>query len=739
MPGRRDTNGRSGRARRDPSQIVVGIPRGLLYFHYQPLWSTYLASLGLRVRVSDPTDRSLLEKAQTVTASDLCLPVKAFLAHVARLIDQVDWLFLPRITSVDPENYMCPKILGLTDMVRNIFPSLPGLLDPVINLKPPKPQGTAAALDWVGRHFTDSRPALDRAWSAAVEAQKEFNRNVLHDPRKTAEWFEAGKRRRLSATEGRPHRVALIGRRYLIFDQALSHHLLGILEKQGVEILTAESVPDESARRLARKLPKKVYWELGKDLVAAGMYFAESPEVDGVINVSSFGCGQDSFTSKLVEHYVTKGSSRPFLNLVIDEHDADAGMKTRLEAFLDMLEDRRKGKGRPLPEDATRVEAGRVAALGAGAAEAGDACRNEDRMHLTIPHMGHLHIGFENVFRNLGVHITMPPRPNKEAAWLGARHSPDCACLPFKLNLGNMIQALNQGATDVIMPGGFGPCRFGYYGSMQELILRDMGYKFRMGSADDPDSLRDMLATVRRIAGLRSRWDSYRVFLFILYRIALVDHAVAHSLRVRPREREKRSTDRVLRQSIDLVDATRRFVDLLPTWRRIDKLFRSIPIDRDRPVVRIGLVGEIFMVLENHANMNIEERLGEMGVEVHRGLWLSDWLNDRFRFMPFRRHTFRWALNEAAPYLYSPCGGESVNSVGHAVHFAKERLDGIIHLMPFTCMPELVAQTIMNRISEEYGIPVLTLAFDEHTSSGAVQTRIEAFVDCIRRRATLLK
>lgn len=715
-----------------PTQ-TVGIPRGLLCFHYLPLWSTYFSRLGLRVRVSEPTDRSLLETAQSVTGSDLCLPVKVFLAHVERLKDEVDWLFLPRVMSVSPDAYMCPKVLGLTDMVRNVFPRLPGLLDPLINAKLPKPLGFVQALEKVGRPFSESTEQLRAAWQEAESAQAEFDRDLLIRPFEAVfqSWSTETLRQEHEKPRDQRYRVAVIGRRYLIFDAALSHNLFGLLARQGVSIVTPDHVPSELLSDLYGRLPKKVYWQFGKNLVAAGMFYAERSGVDGIINVSSFGCGQDSFTTKLVEHHVGKATDKPFLNLVLDEHSAHAGVNTRLEAFLDMLEGRKKaGRVGPRPK---RKE-GPSPSLPLQTTQLTAEEQSADNMHLTIPHMGHLHIGFENVFRNLGVHITMPPRPNKEAIWLGARYSPECACLPFKLNLGNMIQALQQGATDIIMPGGFGPCRFGYYGAMQEQILRDLGFQFRMGSADDPDSLHDMLATIRKIAGLRSKWDSYRVFLFILYRIALVDRAVAHSLRLRPRETEKRAADRALKQSIELINATRRFVDLIPARLRVDRLFAAVPIDRKKPVVRIGLVGEIFMVLENHANMNIEERLGEMGVEIDRGLWLSDWLNDRFRFMPFRRNTFQWALKQSAPYLQNPCGGESVNSVGHTLHFARKGLDGVIHLMPFTCMPELVAQTILDRISTDYNLPILTLAFDEHTSSGAVQTRLEAFVDLIKRK-----
>jgi predicted nucleotide-binding protein (sugar kinase/HSP70/actin superfamily) len=165
------------------------------------------------------------------------------------------------------------------------------------------------------------------------------------------------------------------------------------------------------------------------------------------------------------------------------------------------------------------------------------------------------------------------------------------------------------------------------------------------------------------------------------------------------------------------------------------RLFDAVPVERQRPVLRVGVVGEIFMVLEDYANMNVEARLAEMGVEVHRGLWLSDWLNDRFRFLPFRRNQSRWALRSASPYLFSPCGGESVKSVGKSAYFARQGFDGIVHLMPFSCMPELVAQTILARLSSDFNLPILTLTYDEHTSSGALETRIEAFVDLVKWRA----
>ena len=120
-----------------------------------------------------------------------------------------------------------------------------------------------------------------------------------------------------------------------------------------------------------------------------------------------------------------------------------------------------------------------------------------------------------------------------------------------------------------------------------------------------------------------------------------------------------------------------------------------------------------------------------MGVRLSKSVWLSDWLNDRFRFRPFRRNQFQLAWKKALHYMEFPAGGESIKSVGKALHYARKGYDGIIHLMPFTCMPELVAQTVIARISHDYHLPVLTLIYDEHTSSTGLQTRLEAFIDLL--------
>ena len=355
-------------------------------------------------------------------------------------------------------------------------------------------------------------------------------------------------------------------------------------------------------------------------------------------------------------------------------------------------------------------------------------------MKLSVPYLGMLHLAYARVLRNLGVDVLLPPKPTEKTLNLGTKYSPEFACLPFKLTLGNMIEALDLGANAIFMPGGTGPCRFGYYDAVQDQILKSLGYRFTMGSAENPDCLSDMLHLMKRIAGFRTKGALFKLFYFILLRLSCLDYALGRYFSAKPREAISNEADRVFRESIQLIDSSLSFPGLLRARLKVSSLFRKIALKPGVNPLRIGIIGELFMTVEPSANTGIDMRLARMGIEVWKSVWLSDWLNDRFRFKPFTRNQFKLSARYAYPYLRFPAGGESMESVGKTVLFAKRGVDGIIHIFPFTCMPELVAQTILAKVQRDLDIPILTLIFDEHTTQGGVDTRVEAFIDLLERR-----
>jgi predicted nucleotide-binding protein (sugar kinase/HSP70/actin superfamily) len=355
-------------------------------------------------------------------------------------------------------------------------------------------------------------------------------------------------------------------------------------------------------------------------------------------------------------------------------------------------------------------------------------------MKLTVPHMGLLSVAYTRVLRQHGVDMQPPPKATVKTLNLGVKYSPEFACLPFKINLGNMMEALDNGADAILMPGGYGPCRFGYYGIIQEQILRELGYKFTMSTTDNPDRLSDMIDTIRDISQIKNRYDGYSVFFLILMRMAALDKATALYHYHKPREINRGETDQVLQQAIGMIDLADSYTKLFKTMPQVKKMYRDIKIDKNFRPVTIGVLGEIFVVIEPFANLEVEKKLGELRVEVKRGVWLSDWLNDRFRFKPFRRNQTKYATKLARGYLNFPSGGESIETVGKTILFQKKGVDGVLHIMPFTCMPELVASAVINRISKDKEYPVLSMTFDEHISEANIITRLEAFVDLLERR-----
>jgi predicted nucleotide-binding protein (sugar kinase/HSP70/actin superfamily) len=322
--------------------MKVGIPRGLLYYRYFPLWQTFLQELGCEVVVSSPTTKEMVSLGAGVAVSDLCLPIKAYFGHILSLRDRVDLLFVPRYISIEEDAYMCPKFLGLPDMVANAIQPLPPLIDYPINYKGRKKMTESLFYGKVGKLFCRDSRKIRQAYRMGLERQGNFRRL-----QQGGEPFEKALERSISfpdkiGPQGRGDTdkptIGLVGRPYYLSDPFLNK---GIYEKvlaRGYCIMTTESLTEREVDRQISKLSKRVYWSFGREMVGSGFHFAEDPEVKGIINLASFGCGQDSFNWEIVSYHV-KGKGDPaVLSLIFDEHWSDGGLVTRLEAFFDVIE-----------------------------------------------------------------------------------------------------------------------------------------------------------------------------------------------------------------------------------------------------------------------------------------------------------------------------------------------------------------------------------------------------------------
>ncbi|MHB8171427.1 MAG: CoA protein activase [Thermincolia bacterium] len=358
-------------------------------------------------------------------------------------------------------------------------------------------------------------------------------------------------------------------------------------------------------------------------------------------------------------------------------------------------------------------------------------------MKVTFPHMGNMYVCVKALLEEMGVEVVVPPQTSKRTISLGTRNSPEFACLPMKVNIGNFIEAHELGADTIVMAGGVGPCRFGYYAQVQREILKDLGYDYKMVVLEPPEKhISELLGNIRYVTGNKSWFQVIMALRLAWYKARALDELELWVHRLRPREYKKGEAERVYRQAIRDIDQAKTCREVLGAATKAGREFGEIQADWTKKCLKIGLVGEIFVVLEPFANLNVEKHLGELGIEVERSIYLSEWINEHL-FMGLLRKVknSKEAKKSARPYINHTVGGHGQDTIGHTVLYKQEGYDGVVQLAPFTCMPEIVAQSVLPKVSRDYDIPTLSLVVDEHAGEAGVMTRLEAFVDLLSRKS----
>lgn len=358
-------------------------------------------------------------------------------------------------------------------------------------------------------------------------------------------------------------------------------------------------------------------------------------------------------------------------------------------------------------------------------------------MKVTMPNLGNLiSIAGKSLLSNLGHEVILPPPNSKRTLDLGVRYAPEYCCLPLKIVLGNFIEALEKGADTIIMAGGWGPCRFGYYAEIQRMILKSLGYKFEMISLEIPrGNLIRVLNQFNRLRNKKSFSSSMRAFKLAWAKVIAIEELEKEALKARPRENIKRAVSKILKKGLSLIDN-------INSIEEIEKIKQEILINynkiiegnENKDLVKIKLVGELYVALEPFVNHNIEEKLGDLGVEVERGVSVQPWISSMLKFLKSSNEQEDIIEKAAKPYLSQSVGGEGQSTIGHIVLASEKGMDGAIQVIPFTCMPEIVAETISKKVSEDLNFPVLTLIYDEQTGEEGLITRIDAFVDLLKMK-----
>mgnify|MGYP005834541655 CR=1 FL=1 len=319
----------------------VGIPRALYYYQYYPLWKTFLEELGAEVVLSDVTNKKVLDEGVRSCIDEACLPVKLFYGHVLNLKDRVDYLFIPRLTSVSKGEYICPKFGGLPDMIRHSLKDLPQIIDTEVNMRKSK-EGSLASAFKVGRYFTDNSNKIVDAYKKALISYREYRETVKKGVLPSD--LLDKKLRVVSGTGSEVLNIALIGHVYNLYDSFINMNMISKLGQDGINVLTVDMIDNRHINQKSEILNKKMFWNFGRKAVGGVLHLVDTQDIDGIIYVMTFGCGVDSFVCDLIERRIRRSRDIPFTVITLDEHSGEAGMNTRLEAFTDMIRWRKRNE-----------------------------------------------------------------------------------------------------------------------------------------------------------------------------------------------------------------------------------------------------------------------------------------------------------------------------------------------------------------------------------------------------------
>lgn len=342
--------------------------------------------------------------------------------------------------------------------------------------------------------------------------------------------------------------------------------------------------------------------------------------------------------------------------------------------------------------------------------------------------MGNYSPVFARGLEDLGYDVVSPRRSSRLTLERGAAISPEDLCLPFKLNMGNFLSAIQDGAEAIVTFNTHGYCRFRYYTILQQILLWETGRTIPFIMFTPWHGITELwrptpFSCLRRIRTWR-----------LLYRmVRLVEKVEDKAWYYRPREQVRGHTTECMSECLAAIAAVRNLEELHECETHIDQRFGSIDIDTGVSPPRVGIVGEIYVVSEAAINMDLDCMLGILGIQVSHGIRLSRFISHCWPGARRRRAKI------ARPYLSTRVGGHGLTTVADSIEFAHAGFDGIIHVAPFGCMPETTVRPIIARIGREMDIPVLSLSYDEQNARSSYETRLEAFTDIISFRGSKLQ
>jgi predicted CoA-substrate-specific enzyme activase len=739
---------------------VIGIPRVLSFYDYFPFWRAFFKELGHQVVVSKETNKRQIEKGLSLVPSETCYPVKAVYGHIVDLMERgVDAILLPceidcETDSNDtPRSFNCPYVQSVPYMVGAVIGKRANLLSPVLYRRMPRKE-QYRELQKLGKALGHLSQRIDRAIEAAFEAQDLFARSC----RKRGEEILRG----LGPQE---KAIVFLGKSHNSFDPGLNLHVPRKLRTRGFLTIPYDFLPISSIR-----LPghySNVVWKNTQDLLRILSLMRSDRRLMPVI-LTNFGCGPDSFLLKYLE---AEMEGIPYLVLEVDDHTGDAGIVTRIEAFLDTIEHSRPASRHKSP-GLNLIIQGKKGMMDHFRPDPTLMRKLENRT-LYSPYVSQaFSVIMEAALKGVGIDACILPKPDDRSEVLGRQVTSGRECHPYIVTCGEFVKMTELSGFDpcraaIFIPNYDGACRFSQYALGHADLMHRLGH-------DDVPVVGPLTST---------RFDEFSRLFGLNFTMSLwkgwIAAEVLERLRfhVRPYERDKGATDQVYAKGIRSIAKVlerpsgslmhdRRLLSALK--KGVEALY-AVPVDRRKKRPIIGIVGEFYSVLNSWANHDLIRTYEALGAEVKihgltvsncfsffsehyyakyrlrekeygtalyyllRNRWLMSWV-DRIEahlngdLKPFGILRSKTILDKVRPFLHYDIDPILATLTARVQNFAEEGVSGINNIYVLNCMLGNTLVPIFKKALKPYkNLPVLNAVYDGQKQTN-MKTRIEAFV-----------
>jgi len=734
----------------DTGSPVIGIPRILMFFEQFPLWATFFRELRIKVVLSDKTNSRLIHGGLQEVLAETCYPVKVAYGHMVNLMEKsVDCIFLPCVIDLEKDrddvnrSYNCPYIQAIPFILKAAFENRVKIMSPTLFMEKEKRNLETQMME-IGKGFGKAKNDIASAIKVALKSQEEFERMRLKRGQEI-----------LDSLREDNQAIVVIGKPYNVHDTALNLNISKKLRKLGVIAIPYDLLPLGTV-----ELPpyySNLVWKNEQNLLRSALMAKASKNLNPIM-VTNYGCGPDAFFAKYLED--TMGED-PYLALEVDEHSGDAGMVTRIEAFLDNINRPRVKEPEKAIEDLSVVGSRGVISI----FKPSKRIKELERTLYIYNASGHSNI-WAAAFQSVGIDARVLPMPDEQSEELGRKYASARECHPYLVTTGDLVKKAQSADFDpdrsaFVTLNFDGSCRMSQYGLSQKLVLKRLGLSHVPVIAPITSIRHDDASRMFGINWAKAIWKGWLATDVLLKKL----------LHTRPYEINKGESERVYEKAIQDISAGIIKGDFDKALKKSIAAMDAIPVKKEsRPV--IGIVGEFYSCMNSWANNDIIRVLESMGAEVRYGPSTTDYLvyfNEaypsihlsrgeylaasyyyirRLWFMGWKGRIERMLgdglyedckvpkvadrIEAAAPYATESIDPVVTVNLSKAKNYARGGCSGIANLIVLNCLYGTLATAIYKKIQRDHNqIPMITMIYEGLKPTNE-KTRIEAFVHQVK-------